>query len=168
MAILIQLIQLIQPKKWIYDWILLSFFFISGTILAVSFYYQYVAKIEPCSLCKWQRLLYGFVFFILPIGTLKKYNQYIKHALKFLFFSIACLSIYHALVQFGWISDHCIINANIETMDDFMQMLSQPKISCAEITWQLFKIPASIWSAVISLCSLLILLKYGNKFPACN
>ena len=65
------------------------------------------------------------------------------------------LSTYHIAVQFGWLADRCIISQKIENMNDFMQMLDQPKVSCSAIGWKLLALPASIYNANFSLVALI-------------
>jgi disulfide bond formation protein DsbB len=144
-------------KSWILDWKLILLWILSLTILIFSFHQQYIKKIEPCFLCKYQRLIYFSVFIISSLGLICDFNSFIKNALKITFLIGFSLSIYHILIQSGWINDRCAINENIENMNDFIRMLEQPKIACATISWQLFGFSASVYNALFSLCALITL-----------
>lgn len=148
--------NLYDQKKWHCDWALTIFWITSLTILFFSFYQQYVEKLEPCSLCKWQRYVYSLVALISPIGLIQTFNSSIKISLNFIFLIGFCLATYHTLVQFEWLTDRCTIQ-KIENMNDFMKMLEQPKISCANSGWKLFGISASIYNIIISLTALIAL-----------
>jgi disulfide bond formation protein DsbB len=144
-------------KRWVLDWMMLSYWIISGLIISFSFYHQSIEKVEPCTLCKWQRLLYLTIFCISPFGLIQQCSQFAKKSLSILFLVGFSLATYHTLVQFGWLTDHCAISQNVETINDFITMLEQPKMSCAKIGWQLFGVSASIYSAFFSVIALICL-----------
>jgi len=146
-----------REKKWLLDWTFISVWIFSSLILTYSFYHQYVEKIEPCSLCKWQRLVYVLVFVLSPIGIFKCFNVSMRNALKLIFLIGFCLAIYHAMVQFGLLIDHCTMTQKIENTNDFMKMLEQPKVACSAISWKLFGLSASIYNAIFSLVALIFL-----------
>ena len=151
------IISLYNQKKWFLDWTLMTFWIISLAILIFSFQQQYIEKIEPCTLCKWQRYLYFLIFSLSPIGLIERFNLAVRNSLNFIFFVGFCLATYHTLVQFEWITDHCTITQEIENMDDFMKMLEQPKLSCSMIGWKLFGFSASIYNGILSFFALIAL-----------
>ncbi len=144
-------------NRWIFDRAIFLIWMISGLIIAFSFYHQYIQKVEPCTLCQWQRLFYSFIFCISPFGLLQRFNQMSRIALTLLFFAGFSLALYHTFIQLGWLADRCDIQQNVETINDFMQMLSQPKVSCSTINWQLFGLSASIYNAFFSVIGLICL-----------
>lgn len=152
-----KIVSLSYQRKWFLDWTLISFLIFSSIVLAFSFYHQYIGKIEPCTLCKWERFVYFLVLIISPLGFIQRFNFAVKIALDFIFFLGLCLAIYHVAVQFGLLTDRCEIRQKIENLDDFMQMLDQPKISCAVIGWKLFGLSASIYNAIFSSIALIFL-----------
>jgi disulfide bond formation protein DsbB len=154
------IINLYDQKKWHYDWTLAIFWIASLTILFFSFYQQYVEKIEPCSLCKWQRYIYFLVALLSPIGLIQPINPSIRVSLNFIFLIGFCLATYHTLVQFEWLNDQCAIQ-KVESMNDFMRMLEQPKVSCANVSWKLFGLSASIYNIIFSVFAL-ITLNFNN------
>jgi disulfide bond formation protein DsbB len=152
-----KILNLYHQGKWFCDWTLIIFWMISCAFLAFSFHHQYVQKIEPCALCKWQRFVYFLIFAITPIGFVQHLNLPIKIALNFIFLAGFFLAGYHTLVQFDWIADRCAITQKIENMDAFIKMLEEPKVSCSNIGWKLFGISASIYNAIFSLIAALFL-----------
>ncbi len=149
-------INLYHKRIWVSDYILVIIWMISGLVLGTSFFHQYVNKIEPCKLCIWQRFLYILVFSFSPLGLAQHLNSSIRITLNIIFLAGLCLSTYHTLIQFGWLSDRCTAQS-IETMEDFMRMLAQPKISCSAVSWKLFGLPATLYNALICSLALIIL-----------
>lgn len=154
-------ISLYDQRKWHFDPNLIIFWLASIAILLFSFHQQYNEKIEPCSLCKWQRDVYFFVAAFAPIGFIQRWDSFVRIALNFIFFCGFCLAAYHILIQFGWLSDRCAITQKIENMNDFMKMLEQPKVSCANVGWKLFGLSASIYNIILSFCAL-VSLNFNN------
>jgi len=151
------IINLYNQKKWHYDWTLILFWLASLLILLLSFHQQYFAKIEPCSLCQWQRYVYFLIFSLSPIGLIQSYNLSVRYALILIFLMGLCLATYHILVQWEWLADRCTMTQKIENMTDFMKMLEQPRTSCAIIDWKLFGLSASFYNAIFSVLAILCL-----------
>lgn len=158
------ILNLYRQKKLILDRALIAIWIISLTILSFSIYHQYIEKIELCTLCKWQRLVYFLIFAISPIGLISRLNLSIRANLNVIILIGFCLAIYHTAVQFGWLSDRCIMTQKIENLNDFMQMIEQPKVSCSAIGWKLFGLSASIYNAILSLIALTFL--YFSRQPS--
>lgn len=155
------IIDLHSQKKLVLDWMLILLWVASFLILLFSFYQQYGVKIESCTLCKWQRYIYFLIFSLSPIGLIQRYNLSIRYALIFVFFIGLCLATYHTLVQFGWLADRCEITQKIENMNDFMKMLEHPKAPCANVSWKLFGLSASIYNIIFSFFAL-VSLNFNN------
>jgi len=144
-------------NKLVLDWILLILFLISAITISFSFYQEHIENIAPCNLCKWQRLVYTSVFFISPIGLIQQFNYICRKVISLLLFAGFVLSSYHALVQFGWLTDRCTITPNVETINDFMMMLENPTPPCSTIGWKLLGLSASIYSTFFTICALLFI-----------
>lgn len=151
-----------HERKWFLDRHLIGVWIVSSIIIIFSFYIQHIEKIEPCSLCKWQRLIYFLIFCASPIGVIRCYNVPIRNLLKILFFIGCCLAFYHISVQLGWINDRCTMSQKVENMNDFMQMLSQTRVACSAIHWKIFGISASIYNGFFSLCGLIFFIFMSN------
>ncbi len=96
---------------------------VSAAILLASYLVQYAWQIEPCRLCKLQRLPYFLILFAVSLVTLKIKYRIVRALLFCAFASSAILSAYHLLVIGGFISDFCAVKSNVATIDDFMSML---------------------------------------------
>jgi disulfide bond formation protein DsbB len=157
------ILRLYKQKNSAHNSSVVFFWIVSFVILGFSFYQQYVEKIEPCRLCIWQRFIYLFVFVVSPIGLLQRYKSSIKIALFVIFTIGLFLSLYHWAIQMGWFADRCVISQKIENMNDFMLMLEKPKTSCAIIGWKFFGISISMYNAIFSFFSL-VLLYFMNRY----
>jgi disulfide bond formation protein DsbB len=151
------IISLYNQRKWGFDRLLIVFWIASLSILVFSFYQQYIGKVEPCSLCKLQRYIYFSIALLAPVGLIQSYNSPIRYALSIIFLIGFCFAAYHTLVQFGWLADRCTMTQKIENLNDFMNMLEQPKTSCANISWKFLGLSASIYNTIFSLIALITL-----------
>lgn len=156
------IVNLYPSKKLQLDWYIVTVWVISGFIFAFSFYHQYFNQIEPCSLCKWQRLIYLMVFSIAPISLIERFKIPIKMMLNFLFLIGLGLAIYHAAVQFGWLTHQCESPiSKIKNAQEFYEMFQKSKTqimnSCVTTGWKLFGWSAVIYNIFLSLCTLIFL-----------
>jgi len=151
------IISLYSQKKWRLDWTLISLGTISLGIFLFSVHQQYVKRINPCSLCEWQRYIYFSIFVIAPFGQIQRFNSAVRGVINIILFISICLAAYHALVQLGFLTDRCTMTNKIENVNDFMNMLEQPKTPCANIGWKFFGLSASIYNVILSFNALIIL-----------
>jgi disulfide bond formation protein DsbB len=118
--------------------------------LVASYLAQYVWKIEPCRLCKLQRLPY-FLIVMMPLVVLLKVRYEIIGKFVICIFSIsALLSLYHLLVIYGLIDDFCAVKTRVENIEDFMALLDT-HVPCSEANWRLFKLPIAGYNLLASL-----------------
>jgi disulfide bond formation protein DsbB len=151
------IINLIQSKEEKIDRTFILFYVSSLLILLFSFYQQHVAKIQPCFLCKCQRSIYFLIMFIAPIGLISHYHGIIRKLLNAVFLMGIALAFYHTLVQNGWVMDRCLMTEKVENMNDFLQMLEKPTVSCAKMSLKIFGLPASIYNLLILSLALVVL-----------
>lgn len=112
----------------------------SVTALLLSYSAQYIWGIEPCRLCKLQRIPY---FFILVFSGLAIWPNLKKVAIKLIqasFFVSLILACYHLFVLGGIINNPCSVPTSIATIEDFQNMLNAPP-PCSRANWTLFRIP---------------------------
>jgi disulfide bond formation protein DsbB len=151
------IINLIQSKEEKIDRTFILFYISSLLILLFSFYQQHVVKIQPCFLCKCQRAIYFLIMLIAPIGLISHYNGIIRKLLNAIFLIGIALAFYHTLVQNGWVIDRCVMTEIVKNMNDFIQMLEKPSVSCAKTTLKILGLPASIYNLMILSLALLVL-----------
>jgi len=117
--------------------------------LILSFLYEYIWNIIPCTLCKIQRVPFIFILLFLPF-SLAKFSKNITIKIIALNFLISTLIAgFHFLIQMHIISDSCAI-PNINTLEDFEKILSNIN-SCSKISWSLLGLPISFFNTVISM-----------------
>lgn len=126
--------------------------------LSFSFFHEYILGIRPCNLCKLQRAPMVAILALSIFGFITKFKDFSLKFVQLSFLVTLLLASYHLLVQLGLIADPCIVPKNIKNIDDFRKMLDAP-IPCSKISWSLFGIPISAYSATFSLCFLIFLWK---------
>ncbi len=123
---------------------------VSAVILLASYLAQYLWQIEPCRLCKLQRLPYFFILCLSILPALKIKYGIIRTLLIFAFVGSSLLSAYHLLVIGGFISDFCAVKSNVATIDDFMSMLDT-QVPCSKAIWKLLGLPMAAYNMLVSL-----------------
>mgnify|MGYP000567766263 FL=1 len=118
--------------------------------LTISFSAELFWKIQPCNLCKLQRLP---LFMIIPlslVGLCGEKKRFFLSMICLAFFIFGTLSGYHLLVQLKFITDPCVVPQNIKTLDDFKMMLNSSP-ACSTISWSIFSVPISGYNLAFSL-----------------
>jgi disulfide bond formation protein DsbB len=133
-----------------FNWRIFLCWGFAGIALILSSLQEYLGKIEPCQLCKWQRLPFVVLFFIAPVGFTNIYAKTVQKIVKgclLLSFALGC---FHLLIQTGLIADTCSVPQTINSMQDFENMLALSP-SCSKISWSILSIPLSAYNATFSL-----------------
>ena len=126
--------------------------------LLLSYSAQYVWGIEPCKLCKFQRIPY---FFVLAFSGLAFWPYLRKVSIRLIqvsFLVSLVLACYHLLVLAGIMHDPCAVPAGIATIEDFQRMLEAP-LPCSKAELKILGVPASGYNALLSSISLVLLRK---------
>lgn len=124
--------------------------------LFFSFFHEYILGIRPCNLCKLQRAPIVAILALSIFGFITRFKDISLNLVQLSFLVAFLLASYHLLVQLGLIADPCIVPKNIKSIDDFRKMLDAP-IPCSKVSWSLFGIPISAYSATFSLSFLIFL-----------
>lgn len=134
---------------------------ISLSAVGISYYQHYINQILPCYFCLWQRYLFICIFAFSTFCAINPKNKLSYYGVLCLLLMSLTVSLYHTLIQFGYIVDTCSVPQNIKTIEDlFNQIQMQP--SCAKVSWSLFSLPISFYNFTFSLGYFLIL-KYNAK-----
>lgn len=123
--------------------------FFAMTAICCSLFAQYFLKIEPCYLCKLERVFYAVVALVAFWGLKKNSSKIPSILLQLLFGCLVLLSGYHLLVQMHLLSDFCSVPQKIATIEDFENMLHSP-IPCSKITWSFLSLPMSAYNLIFS------------------
>ena len=129
------------------NWLIACSIF-SCIVLVLSFLTQYVWKIEPCRLCKLQRLPYFLLMFV-PLLRNIKYHI-LQVVILSLFLVSALLAAYHLLVIGGFVKDLCAVPSQIGTIDNFMEMLDA-HVPCSKAEWRVLGVPVAGYNLLISM-----------------
>lgn len=130
--------------------------------LGFSFWIQFVQKIEPCRLCKLQRLPYFGIALFPLLGLMRLNFNKIRVGLICLFGITALLATYHLCVIGGLIQDFCAVKGGIESIDDFMLMIDS-HVPCSKSEWRLLGLPMPVYSLIVSSMLILMIIKQRNK-----
>ncbi len=121
---------------------------ISCLSVAGSFIAEYVFLRSPCNLCLWQRYFYLVIFSLSIVGIFIEKKTAILWLVIASYTGMFCLSLYHALIQHGIVSDPCIIQ-KVSNVAEFWKMINKPP-PCSQITVSIFGIPFSALNAIMS------------------
>lgn len=129
------------------------------SIIAVLFslFVEYGLSIKPCSLCKWQRWVFISISGGSLLGFLLNRKREMLGLVLICFVGLFLLSSYHGLVQYGVISDPCIV-PKISSADDFWKMINAP-LPCSKISFSIFGIPISVFNSIFSLAFVIYIVR---------
>ena len=133
---------------------------ISTFLLLIAFIAEYKFSILPCSLCIYERYVYGV------LAGLSVLNCFIKNR-KIIYLQLialtvgAALSFYHVGVESHWWKglESCSGSFNLSLSDKMttqqkVEILRQklsnaPVVRCDEVSWRVFGISATIWNLLV-------------------
>lgn len=118
-------------------------FAFSTAALLVSFFAEFIWKIKPCALCKWERLALLTSLIIAFMGFWTQKKQVVCQLLRLAFVALSVVAGYHILILNEFVSDPCAV-AQVKTINDFKTLLDTR--SCGVSTWNMFGLPASTYS----------------------
>lgn len=132
---------------------------VSLIALLASYSVQYIWKIEPCSLCKLQRIPYFFILMFSGIAFASKFSKVAISFIQFGFLVGLSLAIYHLLVISGFLADPCSVPKGVATIEDFQRLLDAP-LPCSKTTWNILGIPLAVYNAI---CSTIFIISIQRK-----
>ena len=152
-----KIVPLYEQKQNSSGMIIFAAWIIAGLVLALSFFIEHAEKIEPCQLCKWQRVPYFCIFLVAPFFLSANFRKIVKFILQLSFSACLLLASFHLMVQMDFIADTCSMPQNIHTLENFHHLLETPQASCAKITWKILGIPISMYNFILSLVFIFLL-----------
>ncbi len=125
--------------------------------LAYAFFTQYVGGLEPCILCKYQRIPYFAVILFAGLGLVfsQADQDGIAKLIGCIFLAGASLAFYHSGVEQHWweAATSCGGTGSMPAnFQDFQKLLTakMPK-RCDEIDWTLFGLSMTVYNVAASL-----------------
>ena len=144
-------------------------FIISFTALVSAFFIEYSLGYQPCNLCLIERIPYGIsIILVITIFILKKNEDFLIMLLILTFIFSLAISIYHFGIEQGFFQESSVcgakdFNENI-TKEDLLELLSQKRVSCKDVTFRIFGLSLTSINIVISLLFIITLLKIFKKY----
>ena len=129
------------------------FLLLSACSLGFAYFVQYALKIAPCQLCLYQRIPYA----ILGVVAFFDLYQGIKHGLYIyliLFAASLFLSLYHAGIEHGIVSETITCAATIKTegmtLDELKTSILSAPVSCKDVKFRIFGFSMTELNAMMS------------------
>lgn len=125
-------------------------------LLLGAFGFQFLGKLEPCSMCLWQRWPHAIavVVALLAMTLLWRYRRPLSGIGAVLMTGSAGLGFFHAGVEQKWWPGPSGCTGFDPAGLSADQLLSQinatPMVACDDIVWDLFGITMAGWNALIS------------------
>ncbi len=144
-------------------------FIISCTALVSAFFIEYALGYQPCNLCLIERIPYGIsIILVITIFILKKNENFLIMLLILTFIFSLVISIYHFGIEQGFFPESSVcgtkdFNENI-TKEDLLELLSQERVSCKDVTFRIFGLSLTSINIVISLLLILTLTKIFTNY----
>ena len=144
-------------------------FIISFTALISAYFIEYVLGYQPCNLCLIERIPYGIgIILIITIFILKKNEDFLIMLLILTFLFSLAISIYHFGIEQGFFQESSVcgtkdFNENI-TKENLLNLLSQERVSCKDVTFKIFGLSLTSINIVINLLLILTLIKIFTNY----
>tara|TARA_Y100001958_G_C21059308_1_gene422675 strand:+ start:211 stop:696 length:486 start_codon:yes stop_codon:yes gene_type:complete len=144
-------------------------FLITCTALISAYFIEYVLGYQPCNLCLIERIPYGMgIILIIAIFILKKNEEFFIMLLILTFIFSFAISIYHFGIEQGFFQESSVcgtknFNENI-SKKDLLELLSQERVSCKDVTFRIFGLSLTSINIVISLLLIFALTKIFNTY----
>jgi disulfide bond formation protein DsbB len=143
----------IQHKKVPLIQVLL--FLIALAALATAFIAEYYFNLVPCSLCVYERYVYGVIAIISVFSFLLQFRKFWLLMQSLILIAGIVLSSYHFGVEQRWFAmpSTCRVQTKKipQTLKELKQQMKQktPHARCDEVTWKIFGISATFWNALL-------------------
>ena len=128
---------------------------ISTVLLSGALLFQYVAGLEPCSLCIWQRWPHLAVMIIAFIGLRGVKPRKMLWLIFITGITSVSLGSYHAGVEYqfwaGPTGCTAILTLNSDIRALTQELLATPLVRCDDVKWSLLGLSMAGWNALISL-----------------
>ncbi len=121
-------------------------------ILGAVFALQYLAGLEPCRMCIWQRWPFAALALIGVIGAFAWPRTMLTLALLAMLASLG-LAGYHVAVEQGWLAlpAGCAAGSGASSVEELKAMLEAAPPSCDQVGFSLLGLTLAGWNAVASL-----------------
>lgn len=124
------------------------------TALASAYIAQYVFELQPCDLCKLQRIPFWVAIALAISGLLwRRFDAYFIAACGFVFAFNAALAFHHVGVEQHWwksILESCSFSAQ-----SISEMVSKPAVRCDEVPWidPIFGMSMAFYNIILCACA---------------
>ena len=147
--------------------------FVCSLLIIFSVYIiEFSFNIPPCKLCLYQRIPYFLIIFLSFFSLVLQWKDYSILANTVLFLTSALISLFHSLVERGFIEFEigCTSsNKNFSNIEELRNYLNEvPLVKCDEIIFSFFGFSFANMNFIISLffifISVYVLIKNGRFF----
>lgn len=130
----------------------LSLALVSAVALIAAFGLQYLAGLEPCPLCVWQRYPHVAVIALGLVGWYWRAPVMLGLAALVLVGS-AGLAAYHVGIEQGWwaLPAGCVAGQGAGSVDELRQMLAAAPPTCDQVSFTLLGLSLAGWNGLLSL-----------------
>ncbi len=108
---------------------------------------------KACLFCNLQRLIYILIAILSFLGiAISSFKKYAFWSIAIILFMGIIISIYHTLIQYGFLKDPCKVATQITDINSFENLIFYSPIPCSKISWSLFGVSISIYNLGLYLC----------------
>ncbi|MCK5446044.1 MAG: disulfide bond formation protein B [Rhodospirillaceae bacterium] len=121
--------------------------------LATAYYAQLVYGLEPCILCIYQRIPFGFVIGLGLIGMFRPaLLRWVLPLAGLAFLTGSAIAFYHVGVEQHWWESTCAgdLTSQMSTTNLMQQLQMKPAKACDELEWELFGISMATYNVPYS------------------
>ncbi len=115
---------------------------LAGGALATSFLAVHLLGMEPCMMCKLQRIPFALLVVNSYLGMVTSCKVGFFRVLQGYLFLGGIFGFFHFFVQMGAFPDPCLAQKGLGSVQEFSQLLTSSR--CSDLSWKILGVPVSL------------------------
>ena len=120
---------------------------LGGAALATSFLAVHFLGLQPCMMCKLQRIPFALLVINSYLGMVTSCKVGFFRVLQGYLFLGGILGLVHFFVQMRGLKDPCAVQKGLSSVQEFSQLLLTSR--CSDWSWKILGVPVSLMNAGI-------------------
>ena len=129
-------------NRWFLGILCIGVLALTCSLLAV-----HVFDLNPCTLCKMQRIPFALMIANALLGLIGPYKEGFFKVIVCVLGVGVLLGGVHFLMQMGMVPDFCSSQRGFNSPEEFLNVLQAPK--CSKINWSILGVPVSLLNAML-------------------
>jgi len=128
--------------------------FISASLIAGAYWFQYVEGLHPCTLCLWQRWPHYLVCVLGILAFTALRPSFLLILAMMMMYLTGGIGMYHAGVELGIFAGPGGCTASFDDLplaEGLQSLLDTSPVRCDEVVWSFLGLSMAAWNGLISI-----------------